>query len=71
MIHPNLIVVGGCTETTYWRKGETMVIDPLKPDTERFILLSDDPWLIGTAQYLIWDRANQGTCLSSEGPLER
>jgi hypothetical protein len=65
-LHPNVLVMGSYTFTTYWALGERLVISQLRPLTERFILLSDSPWIPAPAQCFLYPNATQGTCLRHE-----
>jgi len=65
-LHPNVLVMGSYTFTTYWALGERLVISQLRPLTKRFILLSDSPWIPAPAQCFLYPNATQGTCLRHE-----
>ena len=67
-LHPNVLVMGSYTKTTYWELGERKVIAQLRPLTKRFVLLSDSPWIPAPAQCLLYLNATQGTCLRHESP---
>jgi hypothetical protein len=67
-LHPNVLVMGSYTFTTYWALGERLVISQLRPLTKRFILLSDSPWIPAPAQCFLYPNATQGTCLRHESP---
>jgi hypothetical protein len=68
-LHPNVIVMGSYTKTTYWALGERLVIAQLRPLTKRFVLLSDSPWIPAPAQCFLYLNATQGSCLRHEPPL--
>ncbi len=68
-LHPNAIVMGSYTKTTYWELGERLVIAQLRPLTKRFVLLSDSPWIPAPSECLQYPNATQGTCLRHEPPL--
>jgi hypothetical protein len=68
-LHPNVLVMGSYTFTTYWAHGERLVISQLRPLTKRFILLSDSPWIPAPAQCFLHLNATQGTCLRHESPM--
>jgi len=65
-LHPNAIVMGSYTKTTYWALGERITIAQLRPLTKRFVLLSDSPWIPAPAQCFQYPNATQGTCLRHE-----
>jgi SGNH domain-containing protein len=67
-LHPNLIVMGSYTFTTYWALGERLVISQLRPLTKRFVLLSDSPWIPAPSECFLYPNATQGTCLRHESP---
>jgi len=67
-LHPNVLVMGSYTFTTYWARGEHLVIAQLRPLTKRFVLLSDSPWIPAPAQCFLYPNATQGTCLRHEAP---
>jgi hypothetical protein len=67
-LHPNVIVMGSYTFTTYWALGERLVISQLRPLTKRFILLSDSPWIPAPSGCFLHLNATQGTCLRHESP---
>jgi hypothetical protein len=68
-LHPNAIIMGSYTFTTYWARGERLVISQLRPLTKRFILLSDSPWIPAPAGCFLHFHATQGTCLRTESPM--
>jgi hypothetical protein len=68
-LHPNVLVMGSYTFTTYWALGEREVISQLRPLTKRFILLSDSPWIPAPSGCFLHLNATQGTCLRHESPL--
>jgi hypothetical protein len=68
-LHPNVLVLGSYTFTTYWALGERTAIAQLRPLTQRFVLLSDSPWIPAPSQCFLHLNATQGTCLRHESPL--
>jgi hypothetical protein len=68
-LHPNVLVMGSYTKTTYWALGERTAIAQLQPLTKRFILLSDSPWIPAPEGCFLHANATQGTCLRIESPL--
>ncbi|HEY5439206.1 MAG TPA: SGNH hydrolase domain-containing protein [Acidimicrobiales bacterium] len=68
-LHPNVLVLGSYTKTTYWALGERTAIAQLRPLTKRFILLSDSPWIPAPSGCFLYMNATQGTCLRHEAPL--
>lgn len=68
-LHPNVLVMGSYTKTTYWALGERTAIAQLRPLTKRFVLLSDSPWIPAPAGCFLIPNATQGTCLRYEPPL--
>jgi len=68
-LHPNVLMMGSYTFTTYWALGERLVISQLKPLTKRFILLSDSPWIPAPSGCFLHLNATQGTCLRHESPM--
>jgi SGNH domain (fused to AT3 domains) len=67
-LHPNALMMGSYTFTTYWSLGERLVISQLRPLTKRFILLSDSPWIPAPSGCFLHQNATQGTCLRRESP---
>jgi SGNH domain (fused to AT3 domains) len=67
-LHPNVLVMGSYTFTTYWALGERLVISQLRPLTKRFVLLSDSPWIPAPSGCFLHLNATQGTCLRHESP---
>jgi hypothetical protein len=67
-LHPDVIVMGSYTKTTYWANGERTAIAQLRPLTKRFVLLSDSPWIPAPAKCFLIAHATQGTCLRRESP---
>jgi hypothetical protein len=65
-LHPNALMMGSYTFTTYWARGERLVISQLRPLTKRFILLSDSPWIPAPSGCIVRLNATQGTCLRHE-----
>ncbi|MEO9180721.1 MAG: acyltransferase family protein, partial [Acidimicrobiales bacterium] len=45
LLHPNVIIMGSYTGSSYWRIGETATVHQVRALTARFILLSDTPTL--------------------------
>jgi hypothetical protein len=68
-LHPNVLVLGSYTKTTYWALGERTAIAQLRPLTKRFVLLSDSPWIPAPSGCFLHVNATQGTCLRQESPL--
>jgi hypothetical protein len=68
-LHPNVLVLGSYTKTTYWALGERTAIAQLRPLTKRFVLLSDSPWIPAPSGCFLHLNATQGTCLRTESPL--
>lgn len=68
-LHPNVLVMGSYTKTTYWALGERTAIAQLRPLTKRFVLLSDSPWIPAPSGCFLYVNATQGTCLRHESPL--
>lgn len=68
-LHPDVLVMGSYTKTTYWALGERTVIRQLLPVTKRFVLLSDSPWIPAPEQCFSFAHATQGTCLRHEPQL--
>jgi hypothetical protein len=67
-LHPNVLVMGSYTKTTYWALGERTAIAQLRPLTKRFVLLSDSPWIPAPSECFLYPNATQGTCLRHELP---
>jgi SGNH domain (fused to AT3 domains) len=67
-LHPNVIVMGSYTKTTYWALGERIAIAQLRPLAKRFVLLSDSPWIPAPSECFLYLNATQGTCLRQESP---
>ena len=67
-LHPDVLVMGSYTKTNRWALGERITIAQLRPLTQRFVLLSDSPWIPAPSQCFLYPNATQGTCLRHESP---
>jgi len=67
-LHPNVLVIGSYTKTTYWALGERTAIAQLRHLTKRLVLLSDSPWIPAPSECFLYPNATQGTCLRHESP---